>query len=69
MTTNAGAEIAALASIGCTYKDYLFDATEVTKQSFMQEFRNCLDAIIQFSSLSHESTKVIVDKFFIELQV
>ncbi|MFC3606755.1 ATP-dependent Clp protease ATP-binding subunit ClpA [Stutzerimonas tarimensis] len=68
LTTNAGAETAARASIGFTQQDHTTDAKEVIKKSFTPEFRNRLDAIIQFGRLSHEVIKSIVDKFLIELQ-
>ena len=68
MTTNAGAEIAARASIGFTHQDHAGDAMEVIKKSFTPEFRNRLDAIIQFGRLSHETIVSIVDKFLTELQ-
>jgi len=68
MTTNAGAETAARASIGFTLQDHASDAMEVIKKSFTPEFRNRLDTIIQFGRLSHEVIKSIVDKFLIELQ-
>ncbi|WP_374323067.1 ATP-dependent Clp protease ATP-binding subunit ClpA [Aquipseudomonas alcaligenes] len=68
MTTNAGAETAARASIGFTQQDHSSDAMEVIKKSFTPEFRNRLDTIIQFGRLSHETIKSIVDKFLTELQ-
>ncbi|MBB3103936.1 ATP-dependent Clp protease ATP-binding subunit ClpA [Azomonas macrocytogenes] len=68
MTTNAGAEIASRASIGFTKQDHSTDAMEVIKKSFTPEFRNRLDAVIQFGRLSHEVIKSIVDKFLVELQ-
>jgi ATP-dependent Clp protease ATP-binding subunit ClpA len=67
MTTNAGAETAARASIGFTYQDHSSDAMEVIKKSFTPEFRNRLDTIIQFGRLSHEVIKSVVDKFLTEL--
>jgi len=68
MTTNAGAETAARASIGFSQQDHSTDAMEVIKKSFTPEFRNRLDTIIQFGRLSHEVIKSIVDKFLVELQ-
>ncbi|WP_410969940.1 AAA family ATPase, partial [Salmonella sp. SAL4458] len=52
MTTNAGAEVAARASIGFNQQDHTTDAMEVIKKSFTPEFRNRLDTIIQFGRLS-----------------
>lgn len=68
MTTNAGAETAARASMGFTQQDHSSDAMEVIKKGFTPEFRNRLDAIIQFGRLSHQVIKNIVDKFLVELQ-
>ncbi|TWH76819.1 ATP-dependent Clp protease ATP-binding subunit ClpA [Azomonas agilis] len=68
MTTNAGAETAARASMGFTHQDHTTDALEVIKKSFTPEFRNRLDAIIQFGRLSLETIKSVVDKFLVELQ-
>ena len=68
MTTNAGAEAAARASMGFTQQDHSSDAMEVIKKGFTPEFRNRLDAIIQFGRLSHQVIKNIVDKFLVELQ-
>ena len=68
MTTNAGAESAARASIGYTKQDHSTDAMEVLKKSFSPEFRNRLDSIIQFGRLSPQTLQSIVDKFLTELQ-
>ncbi|NLC09440.1 MAG: ATP-dependent Clp protease ATP-binding subunit ClpA [Gammaproteobacteria bacterium] len=68
MTTNAGAETAARASIGFTEQDHSTDAMEVIKKSFSPEFRNRLDSIIQFGRLSADVLASIVDKFLVELQ-
>jgi ATP-dependent Clp protease ATP-binding subunit ClpA len=52
MTTNAGAESMTRASIGFTQQDHTTDAgAEVMKRMFTPEFRNRLDAIIQFGAL------------------
>ncbi len=69
MTTNAGAETAARASIGFTYQDHAADAMEVIKKSFTPEFRNRLDTVIQFGRLAPGVINNIVDKFLVELQV
>ncbi|MBL4609705.1 ATP-dependent Clp protease ATP-binding subunit ClpA [Halopseudomonas sp.] len=68
LTTNAGAESMARASIGFTQQDHSTDASEVIKKTFTPEFRNRLDTIIQFGRLTHESIKFVVDKFLTELQ-
>ena len=39
------------------------------KKTFTPEFRNRLDAIVQFGSLPKEVIKTVVDKFLVEIQV
>ncbi len=68
MTTNAGAEASSRASIGFTHQDHSTDAMEVIKKTFSPEFRNRLDSIIQFGSLSMDVIRTVVDKFLMELQ-
>ncbi len=68
MTTNAGAEDMSRASIGFTKQDHTSDGMEAIKKMFTPEFRNRLDAIIQFGNLSIEIVKTVVDKFLVELQ-
>ncbi|NIB41174.1 ATP-dependent Clp protease ATP-binding subunit ClpA [Pseudomaricurvus alkylphenolicus] len=68
MTTNAGAEEMSRASIGFTRQDHSTDGMEIIKKMFTPEFRNRLDSIIQFSSLSLDVIKTVVDKFLVQLQ-
>ncbi|MCB1656705.1 MAG: ATP-dependent Clp protease ATP-binding subunit ClpA [Moraxellaceae bacterium] len=68
LTTNAGAEAVSRASIGFTQQDHSTDAMEVMKRMFTPEFRNRLDAIIQFNSLDPMVIANVVDKFLVELQ-
>jgi len=68
MTTNAGAEQMSRTSIGFTTQDHATDGMEIIKKTFAPEFRNRLDAIIQFSPLSKAVIKTVVDKFIVELQ-
>ena len=68
MTTNAGAQEMNRASIGFSEQDNSTDGMEVIKRMFTPEFRNRLDAIVQFSALSIEVVKTVVDKFLTELQ-
>jgi ATP-dependent Clp protease ATP-binding subunit ClpA len=68
MTTNAGAEAMNRPSIGFRTQDHSTDASEVVKKTFTPEFRNRLDAIIQFSALDREVILGVVDKFLTELQ-
>jgi ATP-dependent Clp protease ATP-binding subunit ClpA len=68
MTTNAGAAQAARRSMGFVEQNHGSDAMEVIRRSFTPEFRNRLDAIIQFSALDFEHILRVVDKFLIELE-
>ncbi|MFP5344834.1 MAG: AAA family ATPase, partial [Gammaproteobacteria bacterium] len=68
MTTNAGAEQMSRASIGFTVQDHSGDSLEVIKRAFTPEFRNRLDAIIQFKALDAATITHVVDKFLIELE-
>jgi ATP-dependent Clp protease ATP-binding subunit ClpA len=68
MTTNAGAQEMSRASIGFTQQDHSSDGMEIIRKSFTPEFRNRLDAIIQFDTLDSESIKRVVDKLVVELE-
>jgi ATP-dependent Clp protease ATP-binding subunit ClpA len=68
MTTNAGAQEMSRASIGFTQQDHSSDGMSIIKKQFSPEFRNRLDAIIQFASLEIESIKRVVDKLVVELE-
>jgi ATP-dependent Clp protease ATP-binding subunit ClpA len=68
MTTNAGAQEASRASVGFTHQNHASDAMEVIRRMFTPEFRNRLDAIVQFKPLDTEVIKTVVDKFLTELQ-
>jgi len=68
MTTNAGAAQASRRSIGFTKQDHSTDAMEVIRRSFTPEFRNRLDAVVQFQPLGFEHILRVVDKFLIELE-
>jgi ATP-dependent Clp protease ATP-binding subunit ClpA len=68
MTTNAGAEVSSRRSIGFNEQNHTTDAMEVIRKSFTPEFRNRLDAIIQFESLGKDIIGHVVDKFLAELQ-
>ncbi len=69
MTTNAGAAQAARRSIGFVEQSHATDAMETVRRAFSPEFRNRLDAIIQFASLDFEHILRVVDKFLIELEL
>jgi ATP-dependent Clp protease ATP-binding subunit ClpA len=68
MTTNAGAQVAARRSMGFVEQKHESDAMEVIRRLFTPEFRNRLDAVIQFSALGFEHILRVVDKFLIELE-
>ncbi len=69
MTTNAGAAQASRRSIGFTKQDHATDAMEVIRKSFTPEFRNRLDAVVQFQALGFDHILRVVDKFLIELEM
>lgn len=68
MTTNAGAVSMARRSIGFTEQDHADDGVAALKQVFTPEFRNRLDAVVQFNRLPPEVILNVVDKFLVELQ-
>ncbi|MGH8234111.1 MAG: ATP-dependent Clp protease ATP-binding subunit ClpA [Rhodanobacteraceae bacterium] len=68
MTTNAGARQASSRSIGFLEQDRTTDAMETIRRTFTPEFRNRLDAVVQFKALDLEHILRVVDKFLIELE-
>ncbi len=68
MTTNAGAQEMDRTSIGFVEQDNSTDGMEVIKRMFTPEFRNRLDAIVQFGALPMDVVKTVADKFLTELQ-
>lgn len=68
MTTNAGAEELEKRSIGFTDQDNASDSLEALKRYFSPEFRNRLDVVVQFKTLTPENIAHIVDKFLYELE-
>jgi ATP-dependent Clp protease ATP-binding subunit ClpA len=68
MTTNAGASEASRASIGFKTQDHSSDAMAAIRKLFTPEFRNRLDAIIQFNGLDKQTILSVVDKFLFELE-
>ncbi len=68
MTTNAGAAEMSRRSIGFTTQDHSSDGREAINRLFTPEFRNRLDAIVQFRPLAPESVARVVDKFLFELE-
>ncbi len=68
MTTNVGADSISRSSMGFTQQDHSKDNTEAMNRVFTPEFRNRLDAIIQFNPLDPSIVISVVDKFLVELQ-
>jgi len=68
MTTNVGAEVMSRRSIGFASQDHSTDGMEELKKTFTPEFRNRLDAVIQFAPLSIDIIHNVVNKFVDELQ-
>lgn len=67
MTSNAGASEIVRNSIGFSKQDNTNDGLEVIKKQFSPEFRNRLDAIINFAPLDTQTIGLVVDKFIMEL--
>lgn len=67
MTSNAGASEIARNSMGFTRQDNTKDSLEIIKRQFTPEFRNRLDAIINFAPLDPQTIGLVVDKFIMEL--
>jgi ATP-dependent Clp protease ATP-binding subunit ClpA len=67
MTSNAGANEIIRNSIGFSLQDNSNDGLDVIKKQFSPEFRNRLDAIINFAPLDTQTIGLVVDKFIMEL--
>ncbi len=68
MTTNAGAADMAKAPIGFNRSKREGDDEEAINRLFSPEFRNRLDAVVPFASLSREVIARIVEKFVFQLE-
>jgi ATP-dependent Clp protease ATP-binding subunit ClpA len=68
MTTNAGAFEMSRPSIGFTQADTGSDGMEAIKRLFSPEFRNRLDAVIQFGGLDQDTIERVVDKLLVEAE-
>ncbi|HEX4387374.1 MAG TPA: ATP-dependent Clp protease ATP-binding subunit ClpA [Steroidobacteraceae bacterium] len=68
MTTNAGAQEMARASIGFMHADNTSDGMEAIRRIFTPEFRNRLDAVIQFAALDPVTIERVVDKLILEVE-
>lgn len=69
MTSNAGAQTMSRASLGFTKQDHSKDGEGELARTFAPEFRNRLDAIVQFQALDTSIIGNVVDKFLTELEV
>jgi ATP-dependent Clp protease ATP-binding subunit ClpA len=68
MTTNAGAFEMSRPSIGFTQADTGPDSMEAIRRLFSPEFRNRLDAVIQFGALDQDTIERVVDKLLVEAE-
>jgi len=68
MTSNVGSEQMNRASIGFTEQDHSTDFVAELKKVFTPEFRNRLDAVIQFAPLKEDVMLKVVDKFIYGLE-
>lgn len=68
MTTNEGAATVSRNTVGFTQQDHTSDGMEAIKRLFSPEFRNRLDAIIQFAPLDERTLSSVVDKFIAQLE-
>jgi ATP-dependent Clp protease ATP-binding subunit ClpA len=68
MTTNAGALEMSRPAIGFTQADNASDGMEAIRRLFTPEFRNRLDAIIQFAPLDAATIERVADKLLVEVE-
>jgi ATP-dependent Clp protease ATP-binding subunit ClpA len=68
MTTNAGAQEMNRPSIGFTLADNASDGMEAIRRLFTPEFRNRIDAIIQFAPLDPVTIERVADKLLVEIE-
>ena len=64
---SAGAVQVARNSMGFTKQDHSSDDTEAINKLFTPEFRNRLDTIVRFNSLSKDVIAKVVDKELLEV--
>lgn len=69
MTSNCGAEVLQRNSMGFGKQDHRTDQMAALNTAFPPEFRNRLDAIIQFNPLDDTTIHHVVNKFLLELDV
>jgi ATP-dependent Clp protease ATP-binding subunit ClpA len=68
MTTNAGAFEMNRPSIGFNQQESATDSMEAIRRLFSPEFRNRLDAVIQFAPLDPRTIERVVDKLLVEVE-
>ena len=68
MTSNAGADVIEKGNIGFTVQDSDTDVIAAVNKVFSPEFRNRLDAVIQFNALDARTILSVVNKFIAELE-
>ncbi len=68
MTTNAGAADMSRTPIGFVAQDNAPDGMEAIRRLFAPEFRNRLDAIVQFGPLDERTIQRVVDKLLMEVE-
>jgi len=68
MTSNVGASEISRNSMGFAEQDNSGDGLNILKRQFSPEFRNRLDAVINFKPLDETTIGLVVDKFIIELE-
>jgi ATP-dependent Clp protease ATP-binding subunit ClpA len=69
LTTNAGAQEMNRPAIGFMQADNTSDGMEAIRRLFTPEFRNRLDAIIQFAALSKATIERVVEKLLVEAEM
>src|SRR5487761_1814424 len=69
MTTNAGAEALNKSNMGFTQSSTSGDEMADIKRTFTPEFRNRLDAVIQFAALDPVTIERVVDKLVVEVEM
>jgi ATP-dependent Clp protease ATP-binding subunit ClpA len=68
MTTNAGATEMSRTPVGFVAQDNSPDGMEAVRRLFAPEFRNRLDAIVQFGPLDERTIQRVVDKLLVEVE-
>ncbi|BBM89750.1 ATP-dependent Clp protease ATP-binding subunit ClpA [Spirochaetota bacterium] len=69
MTSNAGADELAMASMGFVENDNSFKMQQKVNKIFSPEFRNRLNSIVHFNFLSETLVSKLIEKFIAEINV